>query len=74
MCPHLLRCDMGCPRVSPQAYSLLPIYPALGPDNPSLWCIAYHCYANDTQLYLSVKPVDFSNLATLHNCLAAIKD
>ena len=37
-------------------------------------CISYHCYADDTQLYFSVKPDDFSNLNTLHSCLAAIKD
>ncbi len=37
-------------------------------------CITvYHCYVDDTQLYFSVKPDDFSNLAALHNCLAAIK-
>lgn len=40
----------------------------------SFGCISYHCYADDTQLYFSVKPDDLSNLNTLHNCLAAIKD
>ena len=37
-------------------------------------CIAYHCYADDTLLYFTVKPDDFSNLDTLHYCLAVIKD
>ena len=37
-------------------------------------CMSYHCYADDTQLYFSLRPDDFSNLNTLHSCLAAIKD
>ncbi len=37
-------------------------------------CMSCHCYVDDTQLYFPVKPNDFSNLATLHNCLATIKN
>ncbi|KAF7656802.1 hypothetical protein LDENG_00036030 [Lucifuga dentata] len=34
--------------------------------------ISYHCYADDTQLYMSFKPDSFANLDTLHCCLLAI--
>ncbi|KAF7645525.1 hypothetical protein LDENG_00202580 [Lucifuga dentata] len=37
---------------------------------PSL--VSYHCYADDTQLYMSFKPDSFANLDTLHCCLLAI--
>ena len=35
--------------------------------------ISFHCYADDTQLYLPLKPNDHSTLANLNNCLADIR-
>ena len=35
--------------------------------------ISFHCYADDTQLYLPLKPNDHSTLTNLNNCLADIK-
>ena len=37
-------------------------------------CISHHCYADDMQLYLSVKPNGMGNIGTLHDCLAAIEN
>ncbi len=37
-------------------------------------CVFYHCYVDDTQLYISVKPGDLSNLTTLRQCLAEISN
>lgn len=46
----------------------------LGQIINSLGCISYHCYTDDTQLYVCVNPDDFTNLDILQHCLAAIKD
>ncbi|MDG2560415.1 reverse transcriptase family protein, partial [Vibrio parahaemolyticus] len=35
--------------------------------------INFHCYADDTQLYLSMKPEESNQLTKLHNCLKDIK-
>lgn len=35
--------------------------------------ILFDLYADDTQLYLPVKPTEITNLASLTNCLANIK-
>uniref|UniRef100_A0A3Q3LPB9 Reverse transcriptase domain-containing protein n=1 Tax=Mastacembelus armatus TaxID=205130 RepID=A0A3Q3LPB9_9TELE len=35
--------------------------------------INYHCYADDTQLYLSIKPVNTNQLTRLQACLTDIK-
>lgn len=32
-------------------------------------CVSYHCYADDIQICVFVKPVELSHLVTLHNCL-----
>lgn len=36
--------------------------------------ISFHCYADDTQLYLFCKPSESAKLSSLHCCLAAVKD
>ena len=36
-------------------------------------CMSYHCYADDTQLYISVNSNDLNKLSTLQDCLTAIK-
>ncbi len=36
--------------------------------------ISFHCYADDTQLYLPVKPTDLSMLSSLQDCLSDIKN
>ena len=36
--------------------------------------ISFHCYTDDTQLYLPVKPTKTSNLSSLTNRLADIKE
>ena len=36
-------------------------------------CIHFHCYADDTQLYLSMKPDDANQLVRLQACLKDIK-
>ena len=36
--------------------------------------ISFHCYTDDTQLYLSCKPSGSAKLSSLHNCLAMVKD
>lgn len=35
---------------------------------------SFHCYADDTQLYLSFKPSAPAELSPLHNCPAEVKD
>ncbi|MDW1542860.1 reverse transcriptase family protein [Vibrio sp. YT-17] len=35
--------------------------------------VNFHCYANDTQLYLSMKPEESNQFTKLHNCLKDIK-
>ncbi|MDF4316827.1 reverse transcriptase family protein, partial [Vibrio parahaemolyticus] len=35
--------------------------------------VNFHCYADDTQLYLSMKPEESNQLTKLHNCLKDIK-
>ena len=35
--------------------------------------ISFHCYADDTQLYLPLKPNDWCNLNSLMDCLEDIK-
>lgn len=35
--------------------------------------ISFHCYADDTQLYLSINPVNLSSVRYLGTCLAGIK-
>ncbi len=36
--------------------------------------IAYHCYADDIQLYISFKPQNMAKLSVLNNCLESIKN
>ena len=36
--------------------------------------INYHCYADDTQIYIPITPDDHSHLANLESCLAAVTD
>lgn len=36
--------------------------------------VSYHCYADDSQLYVSLRPENHSKLDSLHSCLTAIKD
>lgn len=36
--------------------------------------ISFHCYADDTQLYLSFKPHEQNSLSILHSCLSNVKD
>ena len=36
--------------------------------------IKFHCYADDTQIYLPITPDDNDSLLTLHNCLTDIKN
>ncbi len=36
--------------------------------------ISFHCYADDTQLYLPIKATDPSMLRSLHNCLNDVKN
>ena len=35
--------------------------------------VHFPCYADDTQLHISISPNDQSNIATLHKCFAEIK-
>ncbi len=42
----------------------------LGPNTSST--TSYHCYADDTQLYFSVKPNNLNNLTAIHDCLASV--
>ena len=35
--------------------------------------VNFHCYADDTQLYIPIKPGDQSNITALHNCITEIK-
>ena len=35
--------------------------------------INFHCYADDTQLYLSIKPDEINQLSKLQTCLKGIK-
>ena len=35
--------------------------------------MSYHCYADDTQIYLYVKSNNLNQLSSLHECLAATK-
>lgn len=36
--------------------------------------VSYHCYADDSQLYLSLSPENHSTLDSLHGCPVAIND
>ncbi len=36
--------------------------------------ISFHCYADDTQLYISTKPDETSKLSKLTECVKNIKD
>ena len=36
--------------------------------------IHYHCYADDTQLYLSMSPTDYTPLESLYHCVDQIKN
>lgn len=45
----------------------------LGHSIPQFSCMLYHCYTDDTQMYISVKPSDLSNVTTLNQCLAEIR-
>ncbi len=36
--------------------------------------ISFHCYTDDTQLYLSLKPHELNNLTIMYSCLASVKD
>ncbi|KAF7647519.1 hypothetical protein LDENG_00171160 [Lucifuga dentata] len=37
-------------------------------------CVCYHCYADDTQLYISFKPHQVDRLTILYDCFTAIKE
>ena len=36
--------------------------------------ISFHCYADDTQLYLPITPDNIDSIAALHNCISDIKN
>ena len=36
-------------------------------------CMSYHCYVDNTQLYISINSNELGKLSTLYDCLTAIK-
>ncbi len=60
-------------RICPRSSAIFIIHVALG-NIIRKYGISFHCYADDTQLYISTRPDETSKLSKLTECVKNIKD